>query len=522
MITRRRRRSITLRGSRRPKPAGAKLIGPVAANEPLAVWLYLKNPAAKNHPPGSKADLEALTRPITRSMLARQRAREFAPAVALIRKFVKKHRLKLRRFRADRRCIIIAGSAGRLAKAFGTALHIYDDGQQRFRGRSGSLKVPPSIARWTRAVHGFDHRPQVTLQSLTEAGAGAGLWPSDVAELYGIPLDPVGPQQCIGIVALGGGYLPSDMAQAAAAVNRAAPTIVEHSVNGAGNQYGGGTRADEEIALDMQVIGGIVPAAKIVIYFAQNNIASLAAAVHDAVFDDVNRPSVLSISWGSAEKFWQPGPRETMQSALADAVTHKVSVIIASGDFLATAGVTDGAAHVTFPSSSPYALGCGGTNITIANGAITSEVVWKDNFTGTGGGISDFFAVPEYQSNLAIPVSVSTGKSGRGVPDVAATAAANPGYAVILDGQRIVKDGTSAAAPLWAAIVALANARRKTPLGLVNSQLYARSDLFRSITQGDNRVGTLGYDAAPGLVWNACTGLGAPKGADIVAALAAI
>jgi kumamolisin len=70
-------------------------------------------------------------------------------------------------------------------------------------------------------------------------------------------------------------------------------------------------------------------------------------------------------------------------------------------------------------------------------------------------------------------------------------------------------------------MIALANARRGAPLGLVNPILYGDPDLFRPITQGDNRVGAVGYAAAPGLSWNACTGLGVPRGAEVIAALAA-
>jgi kumamolisin len=70
-------------------------------------------------------------------------------------------------------------------------------------------------------------------------------------------------------------------------------------------------------------------------------------------------------------------------------------------------------------------------------------------------------------------------------------------------------------------MIALANARRGAPLGLVNPILYGNPDLFRPITEGDNRFRGVGYDAAPGRAWNACTGLGVPKGAEVIAALAA-
>jgi kumamolisin len=517
----RRRRSVPLRGSHRPKPEGAKIVGVVDAGEPVVVWVYLKNPASKKPRPGSAADLAALAEPTTRRKLARERAAEYAQAVNAMKNFAKTNSLTIRRFQAARRCIILKGSAAKMTKAFGASIRVYDDGQQRFRARSGSLRIPPSIARWTRAVLGFDHRPQVMLRSLAGAGAEMGLWPSEVAQAYGIQLDPIASRQCVGIIALGGGYLPSDVQQAVAQAGRPAPTITERSVDGATNQFGGSTPADEEIALDLQVLAGIVPALKIVVYFAQNTTASLAAAIHEAVFDDVNRPTVLSISWGSAEKFWKPGPRDAIQTALADAVRLKVSVTVASGDYLATGGLSDGAAHVFFPSSSPYVLGCGGTKVTLQGSAVLSEEVWKENFTGTGGGVSETFPIPDYQTNVALPTSVTTGKSGRGVPDVAAAAARVPGYRIIVGGSHIAKDGTSAVAPLWAAILALANARRGSPLGFVNSLLYANRAHFRPIIQGDNRIGGVGYDAKPGLIWNACTGLGAPKGAEIIAALAA-
>lgn len=513
---------VALRGSYRAKPEGARIVGPVDPDDTVVVWVYLKNPAVRTHAPGSAADLAALASFTTRRALARQRAAEYRPALAAIRNFAKSNGIAVRSFQAGRRCVVLKGSSANMSKAFGASLRLYRDGERTFRARSGSLKIPLSIARWTRAVLGFDQRPQARLRSLAADGTDSGLWPSEVARLYGIPLDANDPQQCVGIIALGGGYLPLDVQDAATQAGCPAPTIVECSADGTSNQFGGGTPADEEIALDMQVVAGIVPAVKIVVYFAQNTAVSLAAAIHTAVFDDVNRPTVLSISWGSAEKVWKPGPRDAVQAALADAVRLKISVTAASGDFLATGGLNDGAAHVFFPSSSPYVLGCGGTRITLRDDAISNEEVWKENITGTGGGISDNFQVPVYQTHVPLPRSVTSGAVGRGVPDVAAAAAAVPvpGYRIVVGGNPIVKDGTSAAAPLWAAIIALANARRNSPLGLVNPSLYANPAPFRPITSGDNRAGGIGYDAAPGVIWNACTGLGAPKGAEVVAALA--
>ena len=275
-------------------------------------------------------------------------------------------------------------------------------------------------------------------------------WPTEIAALYGIPLDRDVSGQCVAIVALGGGYLKSDLDAALAGMGRAPPVVVEQSVGGATNKFKGGSPADQEIALDLQVLAGLLPGARIVIYFAGNTTQSLADAIHQAVLDDTNRPSVLSLSWGSAEKFWTPTARDAVQAALADAARLRVSVVFASGDELATGGLSDGKAR-WFPASSPYALGCGGTAVTLAGPAISAETVWKEGFTGTGGGISDIYPVPAYQTHLSLPPSANDGAVRRGVPDVSAAAARDPGYRIVMGGQTIVKDGTSAATPLWAA-----------------------------------------------------------------------
>ncbi len=330
-----------------------------------------------------------------------------------------------------------------------------------------------------------------------------------------------GAGQCVGIIALGGGYLEIRsrwLRRRRWAGRRRRWSSARSAVPG--NQPVIGTDADEEIALDMQVVAALVPAARIVVYFAPNGLAGLADALHEAVHDDVNRPQVLSICWGSAEKFWHDDVRETAQAALEDAVQLKVSVTVAAGDYLATGGLSDGKAHVFFPASSPYVLACGGTTARLSpTGASTAKRCGMNGTIGTGGGISDVFGVPDYQKRVALPASVNDGKQRRGIPDVAGAAAQQPGYRIILDGAPLVKNGTSAVAPLWAALITMLNAARGSPIGLINPLLYGNAGLCRGIATGDNRVGTIGYDAGPG--WNACTGLGVPKGADIAEQLAA-
>jgi kumamolisin len=523
-------KKIALAGSDRSAPEDAAYVSDVNPDERIVVALHLKRRSPDKFQPGSAGDLARLSQPMTRQALVAERNRTHARAAARVREFAKANKLDVRDVNLAGRVVTLEGSARQMSEIFGARLCLYDGlddgGARRFRARIGQLMIPAEIAPWTRAILGFDQRPLTAtpvnrLQPLAGAGAGAGLWPTEVAALYGIPLDHDTSSVCVGIIALGGGYLPSDLAKALTGMQREDRVAIDQSVSGSHNTFGGGTLADQEIALDLQIIAGLLPKARIVVYFAPNTIQSLVTAINQAIFDDVNKPQVLSVSWGSAERFWTAPGRDAMQAVLADAQRLRVNVVFASGDQLATAGLTDGKVHVWFPASSPYALGCGGTTLdTPLGGDAAAEAVWNDGSGGTGGGISDVFPVPAYQSNLALPPSANDGAVRRGVPDVAGAAAGMPGYRVVLNGANTVKDGTSAVAPLWAALIAIANAQRGTPLGFVNSALYSSPSLLRPIIKGNNRADGKGYDAGPG--WNACTGLGVPKGADIIAALAAV
>jgi kumamolisin len=157
----------------------------------------------------------------------------------------------------------------------------------------------------------------------------------------------------------------------------------------------------------------------------------------------------------------------------------------------------------------------------VTNGRIASEVVWNDDpqRSAGGGGISDHFDLPSYQSSAGVPVSANPGgRKGRGVPDVSGDADPQSGYVVRVDGQQLVIGGTSAVAPLWAGLVALANQKLGRPVGFLNALLYSSAKVratMRDITSGNNGA----YAARAG--WDACTGLGSPDGAKLVAALKA-
>jgi kumamolisin len=208
---------------------------------------------------------------------------------------------------------------------------------------------------------------------------------------------------------------------------------------------------------------------------------------------------------------------QAMDQAFQEAALVGVTVLCASGDNGSDDAVGDGLAHADFPASSPHVVACGGTQLVASVSSITDERTWNDGAQGgsSGGGISDVFDLPAYQASAALPPSANPGgRVGRGVPDVAGDASPVSGYQVLVDGQRMVIGGTSAVAPLLAALVAQLNEQLKKPVGFLNPLLYAApSSVFRDITSGGNGA----YAARPG--WDACTGLGRPDGAALLAAL---
>jgi kumamolisin len=318
----------------------------------------------------------------------------------------------------------------------------------------------------------------------------------------------------VAIIELGGGYRPQDLA-AYFSDNQIspAPKVTAVSVDHAHNRPTGNPQsADGEVMLDVEIVGCVAPEAKIVVYFAPNTDAGFIGAVSQAANDAVNKPSVISISWGGPEPSWTAQALTAFNDALQAAAAMGVTVCVASGDGGSSDGVADGADYVDFPASSPYVLACGGTSMRASDGQIASEVVWNDVGGGaTGGGASSVFALPAWQEGLQLTRTAggTSPLASRGVPDVSGDASPETGYQVRVDGQNLVFGGTSAVAPLWAGLLARINQLKGEPVGFINPQLYNQPGALRAITQGNNGD----FAASPG--WNACTGLGSPNGVKL-------
>ena len=491
-----------LPGSDHPPSASvnAEALGRVPDGETITVSIYLKprpEDAARFH---------------SRATLGAHRAETHGPDLAAIRGFAAAHGLDVVAEEPARRLVQIRGGVRDVEAAFGTELHVVKRGGDTFRARTGALHLPAELIDRVDAVLGLSTTPVATPKIVPHRGPTPpkGYLPTEVASLYGFAdanADASG--QCIAIVELGGGYTAADNQAAFKAMGLVVPKIVAVDVDGAKNNPADTSGANGEVALDIQVAGGFAHGAWLAVYFAPNTSQGFVDAITQAIHDQTNTPAAVSISWGSAESVWTPQDITAMSAAFADAAKLGVTVTAASGDALATDGVADGKAHVDYPASDPSVLGCGGTFLATSAGKITAETVWRSNGGGTGGGVSVLFAPPAYQHSLKLSVKGHKG-GGRGVPDVAGDADPDSGFRIVTNGQSGVIGGTSAVAPLWAAVAVVLGKALGKPIGAPHAMLYGTPSALNDVTSGDNKSGAIGFTAKPG--WDACTGLGTPNG----------
>ncbi|MDB5240741.1 MAG: peptidase [Spirosoma sp.] len=511
---------VPLPGSQKTLPAGTRLdtLKPDDAVE-VTVRIRRKQPLSAL----VSSDV-VVDKPVTRASYGRLYGAETA-SLRQVEEFAHARGLHVVVSSAERRSVILQGTVANMTEAFGVELTNYRDTHgQVFRGRSGFINVPGELADLIEGIFGLDSRPvanthfqylQSKKGSIVRARAVSNAFtPPQLASLYNFPTGVTGKGQCIAIIELGGGFRQADINAYFKSLGLKAPSVKAVLVDGGTNSPSTPDGADGEVMLDIEVAGAIAPAAKIVVYFAPNTDKGFLDAITTALHDTQNKPSVISISWGAAEKNWTSQALTSFNQAFQAAAALGVTVCAAAGDTGSDDGVGDGLAHVDFPSSSPFVLACGGTKLTANGNTVKSEVVWHEsNTSATGGGISDVFALPTYQQGSRVPKSVNDGMHvGRGVPDVAAVADPATGYTVRVDGQTFVIGGTSAVAPLMAGLIALINQQLGRSVGFIHPVLYAHPNAFRDITQGDNKTtkGRKGY--AAGTAWDACTGLGVPNG----------
>jgi subtilase family serine protease len=322
---------------------------------------------------------------------------------------------------------------------------------------------------------------------------------------------------------------------------------------GAGSGPGSG-----EAALDIENLIGLAPRATLRVYQGPNASQTTPGSgpydLFNAIVDD-DRAQVVSVSWGQCEQLQGTSPMEAEGTLFEEAAIQGQSIVAATGDEgsedcnQANGGVPDPELAVDDPGSQPFVTGVGGTSLG-ALGPPPSESVWNSGGNPTslvateggagGGGVSQIWRMPGYQSGAPASLNVIRGGSSgsscgaasgfcRQVPDVAADADPNTGYIVYWNGSGSVLDapsgwqavgGTSAAAPLWAALLADVNASsscRGSPIGFANPALYraaasAYGSDFNDATVGNNDLtGTNGGLYPAGVAYDMATGLGSPQ-----------
>ena len=322
--------------------------------------------------------------------------------------------------------------------------------------------------------------------------------------------------QTIGIIELGGGFRKADITAYFKSLGQKPPTVIAIPVGTGKNNPTTADSADGEVMLDIEVAGAVAPGARIVVYFAPNTDQGFVDAIAHAIHDTTYKPSVISISWGAAEINWTAQAIATLDSACQSAAALGVTITAASGDNGSSDGVADRNNHVDFSASSPHVLACGGTNLQGSGSTISTETVWNAQPQGgaTGGGVSNVFPLPIWQANSNVPGPTNPA-GGRGVPDVAGDADPASGYIIRVDGKTFVIGGTSAVAPLWAGLIAVANKQNGKSAGFIQPAVYAAQGkaAFRDINQGNNGS----FQAANG--WDACTGLGSPIAPQLIRAI---
>jgi kumamolisin len=550
---------VRLEGSTKHKLPNAEVVGEVPAVE-FRVTVTVRR---RNELPSLEA--QSRQKPADRTYMTHaEHANKHGadPAdIAKVEAFATENGLRVMNTNAAQRTVTLSGTASAYSRAFGVELKMYKSGDVAYRGREGDILIPENLQGIITSVTGLDNRPfakphyrigrgsahaagatgssasPAAKKSSPAASVPTGFTPLQLASLYNFPSNLDGTGQTIAILELGGGFHAQELTTYFQNLGIAKPPSVTAATYTNGGTNNPGTNAldpnnpDVEVMLDIEVSGAIAPGAKIVVYFAPDASDQSFLGVMNAIISDtVNKPGIVSISWGGPEDTATSQFQNEFDQLLQSAAHLGITVCVAAGDngsadFAADDPNWDKKAHVDFPASDPFVLACGGTQLTASSTAITKEIVWDDGKNdGTGGGVSRVFALPSYQQNAGVPKAADpAGSVMRGVPDVAGDAAPASGYRILCDGTSFPDPsqglppvgGTSAVAPLWAGLIARINQGLGKPAGFVNPLLYAApaNATFRDITQGTNGD----YKAAPG--WDPCTGLGTPNGQSLLQAL---
>jgi len=537
-----------IEGSDRRPSAKARLLGPADPSEKFSVTIVLRR--RPDGPPIPDHDFFLTTPPHQRQ---RMPADEFAAKygalptdIDKVVAFARAQGLEVVETHPARRTVVVSGTVAQMEKSFAVKLGRYEHEVVRrhgekprtetYRGRDGFVHVPADLAEIVVGIFGLDNRRITKLNGGDPPNTNT-ISIIQATQLYNFPNNSAAGQTIglfCGLTEDGDGYDIHDIQNYFAGLpsSHPMPTLTDISVHGSNS----GSDPFGEITQDIDISATAAPGAAIAVYFTthtqQGWVDCIDRVVHPLAGDPVC--SVLSSSYFASDRDDAGGLDlgvtvawiNAVSEAFRDAAIQGITVCIASGDTGSDSRIGDGNAHVQYPVSDPWVLAVGGTTIGNVSGSSFDEYVWNDDTGATGGGISDFFSLPSYQSGATVPRSVNDNHAGRGVPDVAANASPNSGYPITIGGSSATANGTSASAPLWAGLIAVINAAVGSNVGFVNPAIYALgSSGFRDIVgspgPADNGFnGVTGYPAGSG--WDACTGWGSPNGVALLNGLRSI
>ncbi len=538
------KKHVPLPGSNRPKNKLAVKVGPVDPKRRIEVTITLKGPKLPD------ADFVPAG-PLTPAEMAAQYGAKQEDADRVARS-LETFGLKVEEVSLPTRSMRVSGTAKAFEAAFKPALSNYRSPEQgEYIGRAGKLMVPAELRGLVQGVFGLDGRRMARrkiLASVVPPGisSAAPLGPADLEKLYDFPPGDAAGQK-VAIAEFGGGYFVEDVTAFCQKFGLTQPAVQAVSVNAPAytlsqvqalpaQQRKQALDISMEVTMDVQIVAGFCPRAAISVYFATFDQKGWVDLLNQVIGD---QPVSLSISWGLAEDDpdWSSAAVAAINDRLNQARLLGITVCLSSGDDGSGDQLTDGRAHVNFPASSPFVLSVGGTMLQGAAGQVNEVTWWQSPGTraggggATGGGVSVVFDRPAWQSVKVKSLNRGS-RDGRVVPDVAALAG-DPLYDLFYLEQPFPDGGTSASAPLWAALIARLNAllpagkqqRFLTPLlyaAGAGGKPLGRSGL-RDITAGNNASQPQpgkGYKAGAG--YDAVTGWGVPDGAALLAALLAV
>ncbi len=524
-------------------PAGSMIQHKTSPNQ----WIEVTLGVARRKKLPSLAALEN-EKPRERKYLTRdQLEKDFGAsddAVDAITTYAHKHNLQVTRSEPGAARMRLGGTVQDISDAFGVTLFDYHhDKLGNFHAHTGPVSVPTELKDAVTGVFGFNnhrhlrrHQATKEVAVLTPMAAKtrqAWFTPPDLATIYNFP-NATGNDQCIGLLEFGGGVETASVTAYFQKLGITAPNVLTIPVDDVSTDPTSDPDSTGEVMLDIDVAGALAPDATIAVYFSTFDEKGLIDAISAVIADKTNDPSVVSISWGWDENqtfqnsiLWTPAAIDHIGESFLAAAQLGITVCVSTGDDGSEAQIKDGRAHVNYPATDPSVLAVGGTTLHRKAGnapAAASEVVWNDGpGSGTGGGISDYIPVPSWQQGI-VPASINpTNFKGRGIPDVAANADPDTGYMTYSGGQFGIVGGTSAAAPLWAALITLCNQQLGARVGNFNALLYSNigpKGALNDITTGNNDTdGLLNGNFAAKTGWDPCTGWGTPDGQKLLAAL---